>query len=682
MASLQDEISTKLKDLNSVETTNTPINHLWSSFKTILNNARDTHVPSKYTSTRYSQPWFNINCKRAVRKKARRFRVYKRTNLPKDYEKYKIAQKEARLKCREAYHKFIKENVLENDGKSKKLFSLIKSKKSDVIGVSPLQDKGTIHTDDKDNAEILNNQFSSVFTTDDGTSPEVKGPKATIPIGDITFTKNGILKLLNELNPSKASGPDDISARILKECSEVIVDTLILIFTASLQQGKIPEEWKKATISPLFKGGNKNRAKAENYRPISLTSVTCKIMEHIIHSHVMNHLEKGKFLAEEQHGFRKNRSCETQLIQTVHNIAQSINNKDQVDSVLLDFSKAFDKVVHRKLLLKLDHYGVRGNIYSWISDFLSDRTQHIVVRGASSTNKPVTSGVPQGTVFGPLLFLVYINDMPLTTKSKLSLFADDSFLYNSISSTSDTNQLQNDLNKLTGWEKEWQMEFHPDKCKVVRFTNKRNTVDASYHIHGCNLEKVDKAKYLGVTLTKSLTWNVHINIICAKANHVRFFLQRNLYFTSAETRLQCYKTFIRPILEYASTVWDPVDNHNLESKIEMVQRKALRWIYNSWSYDVSPTILRKRAELKTLQERRSIAKLKMLHEIVYKTKHVDHIPNRQRCSNVKFQPILGRIKLYSSSFFPSTVRLWNTINNSIANIQDKEKFIESINDFI
>ena len=152
MASLQDEISTKLKDLNSVETTNTPINHLWSSFKTILNNARDTHVPSKYTSTRYSQPWFNINCKRAVRKKARRFRVYKRTNLPKDYEKYKIAQKEARLKCREAYHKFIKENVLENDGKSKKLSSLIKSKKSDVIGVSPLQDKGTIHTDDKDNA--------------------------------------------------------------------------------------------------------------------------------------------------------------------------------------------------------------------------------------------------------------------------------------------------------------------------------------------------------------------------------------------------------------------------------------------------------------------------------------------------------------------------------------------------
>ena len=135
--------------------------------------------------------------------------------------------------------------------------------------MSPLQDKGIIHTNDKDNAEILNNQFSSVFTTDDGTSPEVKGPKATTPIGDITFTKNGILKLLNELNPSKASGPDGISARILKECSEVIVDTLILIFTASLQQGKIPDEWRKATISPLFKGGNKNRANRCKSRKLS-----------------------------------------------------------------------------------------------------------------------------------------------------------------------------------------------------------------------------------------------------------------------------------------------------------------------------------------------------------------------------------------------------------------------------
>ena len=684
IAELRNCIRNELQQLESSVTTETPVNNLWTSFKSILLAAQDKHVPSKLTSTRYSQPWFNRICKQAVRKKTRRYRVFKRTKLDKDWERYKQSAKTARKTCSDAYNNFIRDNVSENGDKNKKrFFSFVKSKKSDITGATPLDDGDTTYTKDEDIAELLNKQFSSVFSTDDGKTPKIKGEEAP-PINELRFTKNGIVKLLKELDPEKASGPDGISARLLKECADEVANTLVLLFTTSLQQGKIPNEWKHATISPLFKGGNKNRSKAENYRPISLTSVCCKIMEHIVHSHIMNHFDYNNVLSSTQHGFRKHRSCETQLIQTVHEIAKSINNSDQIDSILLDFSKAFDKVCHRKLILKLKHYGICGNIINWITDFLSGRTQCVVVRGSSSKVAAVLSGVPQGTVLGPLLFLAYINDMPLAANSTIALFADDSFIYRIINSKEDADQLQNNLDNLVAWENDWSMQFHPDKCKLLRITNKRNIIDADYYIHGVQLGNVEKAKYLGVTLTRKLSWNAHISGVCSKAHNARFFLQRNLVKSSKITRLSCYKTFIRPIIEYASTVWDPSGNEKLRTQIEMVQRKAIRWICNSWKLSTSPTKLRESLKIRTLEDRRKLASLKMFHEIIYKTNYVniEIIPNkRQRCSSIKFQPLYGRIKSYTYSFFPKTVSLWNELPAEVRKIEDLKVFNNEINKF-
>ena len=314
-----------------------------------------------------------------------------------------------------------------------------------------------------------------------------------------------------------------------------MTDGLVLLFNASLKQGRIPKDWKHATITPLYKGGNKNRSKAENYRPVSLTSVTCKVLEHVIHSHVISHLEANGSLTDTQNGFRKKRSCETQLLQTIDTLAKAINNKEQIDSILLDFSKAFDKVCHRKLIIKLMHYGINGNILSWITDFLSNRSQCVVVRGKSSKSSPVISGVPQGTVIGPLLFLIYINDMPDEVKSRIALIADDAYLYRSISSAEDAAQLQNDLDNLVSWESKWSMQFHPDKCLLLRVTNKRNVIDTEYSIHGEILKKVDKAKYLGIVISKNLAWNKHIDLITSKATNTRLFLQRNLSWTDKNT---------------------------------------------------------------------------------------------------------------------------------------------------
>ena len=290
-------------------------------------------------------------------------------------------------------------------------------------------------------------------------------------------------------------------------------------------------------------------------------------MEHIVHSHIMHHLDKNGTLTDVQHGFRKYRSCETQLLETIDNLAKALNNREQIDSILLDFSKAFDKVCHRKLLIKLNHYGITGNIHTWITDFLHNRTQRVLVRGTFSEPIAVKSGVPQGTVLGPLLFLVYINDMPDTIKSKIALFADDTYLYKSIKSEDDIAALQNDIDQLVKWEKLWSMEFNPSKCFLLRITNKRKILQGDYRIHNQTLKLVENAKYLGVTISKDLSWKKHVANITSKATNTRLFLQRNLTFTDSETRLQCYKTYVRPIVEYASAVLNPVGNITLTSNL-------------------------------------------------------------------------------------------------------------------
>ena len=230
-------------------------------------------------------------------------------------------------------------------------------------------------------------------------------------------------------------------------------------------------------MTPIFKGGNKDLSKAENYRPISLTSITCKVLEHIIHKNVISHLDQQRILTDVQHRFRKSRSCETQLLKTVNDLAKSFNEGQQVDSILLDLSKAFDVICHRKLLLKLHHCGIRDKNLKWIENFLKNRAQRAVVEGAISSVAQVISGVPQGSV------LAYINDWPLAVSSTIGLFADDAYIYRVIRSKEDTAALQRDLDTLGKWEQTWSMKFHPDRCKVLAITNKRKIIIFDYKIH-------------------------------------------------------------------------------------------------------------------------------------------------------------------------------------------------------
>ena len=297
-------------------------------------------------------------------------------------------------------------------------------------------------------------------------------------------------------------------------------------------------------------------------------------MEHVITKHLINHLEKNNLLYDLQHGFRHSRSCETQLLSFIQELASNSDNNTQTDLVIMDFAKAFDKVPHQRLLYKLHFYGIQNETLNWISAFLSNRTQTVVLDGESSDVAPVTSGVPQGTVLGPVLFLVYINDLPEYLKtSKLRLFADDSIIYKSIKSKEDCDSLQEDLDAAAKWEEDWLMAFHPDKCTVLTASNKKNTIKKDYILHSHTLESVSAAKYLGITLQSDLKWNQHTNNIIGNANKSLGFLKRNLKTSITNIKSQAYLALVRPKLEYACSVWNP---HTAEqcNKLEMVQRQA------------------------------------------------------------------------------------------------------------
>ena len=272
---------------------------------------------------------------------------------------YLSLKKQSRAACKEAYNNYLTD-IVSPDSKSnpKRFWSFINSKRCDNTGVAPLKSpEGITYSDGQTKAEILNKQFVSVFNkNEDPNNIKDKGISPHAAMDNIKVSAAGVFKLLTNLKIHKATGPDELPARLLKELALELTPIFTIFFQASLNQGEIPEDWKKANVAPIFKKGERNRA--ENYRPISLTSISCKMLEHIVSSSIMNHLEDRNILSDAQHGFRKIRSCESQLILAIQELVKGMDDKQQHDVLLLDFSKAFDMVPHSRLLYKLHFYGI------------------------------------------------------------------------------------------------------------------------------------------------------------------------------------------------------------------------------------------------------------------------------------------------------------------------------------
>ena len=528
-------------------------------------------------------------------------------------------------------------------------------------------------TDRKSISEILNTQFKSVFTKKTSSKiPELPG--VTFPsIKDLKITEFGVFKLLDKIDVSKASGPDCIPGRILQNLARELAPVLHFIFEQSLNTGDLPAEWTLANVAPIFKKGSK--LQAVNYRPVSLTCISCKLFEHIVCKHILGHLEDHEILTDLQHGFRSGRSCETQLITTFHDIASAYNKKgSQIDIAVLDFSKAFDTVSHDGLLSKLKHYGIDDKIWLWISNFLKQRKQRVVVDGIQSD-----SGVPQGTVLGPILFLLHINDLPSVISSKVRLFADDCLVYREIKNRQDQIALQKDLNLLENWGSKWGMRFNAAKCNIMRMSRKQTPISTQYELSGQVLEEVKDAKYLGVTVSDDLEWTKHINAITTKANSKLSFLRRNLKGCPEKLRETAYFALVRSFLEYSATVWHPHQKYNSD-KLEMVQRRAARFVKGRYGMYESVTQMLEELTWVPLSKRRENARLILFYKIINNLAMVPHsclekAEGRTRKNhNLKFRHIGYNVDPYGQSFFPKCISAWNGLAQEIAEANTLDLF--------
>ena len=368
--------------------------------------------------------------------------------------------------------------------------------------------------------------------------------------------------------------PDGLHPKALKELASVLGVPLAILFNKSIQEGVLPEDWKCANFISIFKKGLKTEA--GNYRPVSLTSVPCKVMESVLRDKMLKHLDTNDLLSHNQHGFTKNRSCLTNLLETLEEWTQALDEGHGVDAIFLDYQKAFDTVHHQRLISKLKGYGIGGILLKWIQDFLTNRKMRVVLNGHETDWAAVLSGVPQGSVLGPLLFLIYVNEIPEIIKSCVKMFADDTKLWRKIQSEEDEQILQQDLDRLEDWSKEWLLKFNASKCKVMQIGRKKTM---NYHLRDgtdiVNLEETEMEKDLGVWINKDLKWSQQCRKSASKAMAVLGMIKRSFKQIDIDSFKILYNTYIRPHLEYCVQVWNPYYKKDIEC-LEKVQKRATK----------------------------------------------------------------------------------------------------------
>ena len=665
-----EEIATT-KDDASVE-------ELWAIFKTGIQEGIANDIPHKMLRRKGNLPWVTSRIRKLIRQRDRLCRRYRtlqnetdRLLQPNIEEQIRQLKGKIQAETRKAYWEYLHSIFTGDEGSNewdgmKRFWSFVKHSRTDSSKISHLKAEGVKVTHPAGKASALNRQFKKAFSRETPIPPDLLPPTATHPtMPDIDITTAGIQKQLEKLKTRKAPGPDGITPIVLKQLAHVIAPILTEIYRKSYSTGEVPRDWRRANVVPIYKKGD--RSDPSNYRPISLTCIASKLMEHVLASNIMSHAETHDLLYHLQHGFRKQRSCELQLTGLVSDLTNNMHHGKQTDILVMDFSKAFDKVGHGRLLHKLDHYGVKGKTNRWIRNFLQHRTQQVVLEGQTSEEVEVDSGVPQGSVLGPSMFLFYVNDLSDSLSSSVRLFADDTIIYLTIQSEDDTNQLQGDLDKLAEWSKAWSMELNTEKCQVITVTRNHTVVNHQYRLNDTILKSVTSAKYLGVTLTSDLTWNTHITNICQKANKSLGFLRRNLQIHSTKLKEMAYKTLVRPLVEYSASVWDPYSDRNIH-QLEMVQRRAARYVTNRYHNTSSVSEMLHQLDWEPLAVRRENIRLAMMYNIhndlvVFNSQqYITPVPRATRHVHQHgYRVPHSRTDYHMNSFFPRTVRAWNNL---------------------
>ena len=397
-------------------------------------------------------------------------------------------------------------------------------------------------------------------------------------------------------------------------------------------------------------------------------------MEKIIREHVIEHLQVNKLISRQQHGFTKGRSCVTQLLDVMDAWNEILDGGGSIDIIYMDFMKAFDSVPHQRLLAKLSAHIFQAKVLEWIQAFLSEREQRVVVNGTSSQPAPVTSGIPQGSVVGPMLFMMYINDLPDVCTSNVKLFADDTKLFTRSDDEAATTAMQEDLNRLQKWSNDWLLRFHPQKCSVLKLGSKKSGTKYTMkekgngEEHEIVLEEHVVEKDLGVYVDNALSFKEHVIRSTAKANKVVGIIRRTFDFLTDDLLVLLYKSLVRPLLEYGHSVWQP-QHKTLCSDVEGVQRRATKLLASIRDKPYPERLATLR--LPSLEFRRKRGDMidlwKYIHG-VYDTDrpHFDIEKTRDtRGNSLKINKHRCRLNLRNNSFSHRVVNDWNSLPESV-----------------
>ena len=638
----------------------------WIQFKTVFLDIMEQCIPSAVLPDRHNLPWLTKEIIQLIRKRDRYFKRARQGSVA-DRAKFRELRNRVVAKLRAEKKSFFAD--LESAGVNEfwKKIRLLNHKENSI----PTLFCGDITASTNlDKAELLNDCFIKNFNLAVPVLDQSDIPSALS--GDcpneLLCSEEEVFMLLSTLDCNKASGADDISAMMLKMTAVSISAVVTQLFNISISLGELPHDWKMARVAPIPKGVvSSDPAK---FRPISLLSVLSKLLETHIKNVLLDHFDLCSPLSDMQWGFTSGKSTTGALLAVTDQWHRVLDSGREICTVFFDYSKAFDSVPHRPLLDKLSAVNVSPYILKWIASYLLNRMQAVCVSGVTSQLRHVLSGVPQGSVLGPLLFNFYINDitrLPLTS-GILSLYADDMMLYCQINSYADFASLQNDVDRLCVWTNDNFLKFNSKKCKFMIISRKRSPTLPSSPIvvDSSPLDKVDSYKYLGVWITSSLSWSLQIDDICMKARRQIGFLYRSLYsYAGCDTFLTLYLSHVRPHLEYAAVVWDP-HQINLINKLESVQKFALKAVTKQWKANYVDLL--HVCQVPSLAQRRQYLKLTTLFKINKgliimpdAPVHARSLPRILRNSSQLLTRPTAHSTLYDSSFFPSSIALWNNL---------------------
>lgn len=581
-------------------------------------------VPEKKTRGNHKYPiWFTREIISTIRAKERVRKRLKKVNHPDLRLKYHTLRANSKKAIRNAYKQYVRDTECQIATNPQYFWKHINSKRESKIDANVMQYGNRTYTDSSDIASAFAEYFATVYGEKKFEGDvfqyikQSNSETSNIPTVSLQhFTSEDINMSFSKLKPKRGLGPDGIPPYIYKGCKEFLIPPLTYVCNLILQTNVYPRSWVISKITPVPK--SESIQEITNHRPISTIPVPAKIFESAIFEKLYHQTRTS--VPFQQHGFVRDRSILTNVMELVHRVGQTLDRSSQTDIIYTDFSKAFDRVDHYKLLLKLNNLGFSDNLLRLVESYLMKRQQYVVYKGVRSNLFDSPSGVPQGSNLGPYLFLLYVSDIHAKLNSNSLLYADDMKIYREIKNMNDANMLQNDLNMLVEWGEENQLSLNIKKCDFIRVTRKTNPIETSYNIKGEKLQRVEHIRDLGVQIEHNLVFNKQLqNSVSNAKRNLGMIMRHSKIFSNASTLKILYFSLVRTHLDFAGVIWGPTASSHIKT-IERIQKRFLRYLYfKDFQYYDLETPYRELVlgyELTTLEVRREASLILFIRDLL------------------------------------------------------------------